>query len=568
MTTKYNKYFIASIILAFNSTVWASFDDAIDSADSVFFGNNIITMEDDDSPVDAIAIKGSKIIFSGKRAQAKAYISKSTIIVELGDKALLPGFIDAHGHFTGTARFINFANLSSPPVGTVQNIDDLISQLKGFVAAQTQTPSWIIGYGYDESLLAEKRHPTRADLDKVSSEIPITIIHVSHHFTSVNSRALQTLNINAESKDPKGGVIRRIAGSKQPNGVLEETAAYPAYYPLSKISPDEFEQALRKSADYYASFGITTAQDGAASSNDINFLRTISANKRLPIDISLYQRIATPKQITAARTEQDYRNGIKVAGAKFSLDGSPQGRTAWLTKPYLKNGTNHALDYIAYPTIDPDFYQSAIKTLLKNKVQFITHANGDAAIDLMLNSLELAVKESASTDHRSVIIHAQLMREDQIKQAKTLDAIPSFFSAHPFFWGDWHRLNFGDKRAQNISPLAWAEKTDLRFTIHNDSPIVPPNMMRLLWVSTNRLTRSGKVLGPEQRVSVETALRAITIDAAYQNFEEDTKGSLRAGKQADMVILSENPLNVDKTQLHKLTVLKTIARGKIIFSAP
>lgn len=534
-------------------------------ADRVFLGDNIITMDDNLKDVNAIAIKGRKIIFSGQRDQAKHYISDSTDVVELGEKALLPGFIDAHGHFTGTARYIDFANLSPPPVGSVKSIDDLVKQLQDYAAHQSQDSNLIVGYGYDESLLAEQRHPTRADLDKISTETPIIIIHVSHHLASLNSAALKKLNIHATTPDPKGGIIRREAGSQEPNGVLEEKAAYPAFYAANTLSPEQYEKVLRKSAHYYASFGITTAQDGASNVNDIALLRKISAAKPLPIDITMYQFASTPEHLETAVSERGYQNGVKVAGVKFLIDGSPQGRTAWLTKPYLKNGTDHANDYVAYPTVDLGFYTSAVNTLLQKNVQMISHANGDAAIDFMLETLETAVAETGTTDHRAVIIHAQLMRKDQVDRAKTLNAIPSFFSAHPFFWGDWHRLNFGDARAETISPLAWAEKANLRFTIHNDSPVVPPNMMRLIWVSTNRLARSGRVLGAEQRVSVKTALRAMTLDAAFQNFEQDSKGSLSVGKQADMVILDRNPLTVSSADLNTLSVLETIARGNTVF---
>ena len=567
MTIKNKLPLIATLILTLGIAACDADKPAEVAADKIYFGDNIVTMDDGNEDVNAVAIKGNTIIFSGKRDKAKAFTDQNTELVELGDKALLPGFIDAHGHFTGTARYIDFANLSPPPVGSVKSIDDLVKQLQTFVASQEQNPEWIVGYGYDESLLKEQRHPTRADLDKISTELPVIVIHVSHHLASLNSAALKALNITAESPDPKGGIIRRLAGSTEPDGVLEEKAAYPAFYAANKFSPEQYEKLLRKSANYYASFGITTVQDGASNPNDIVLLRKIAAAKPLPIDLSMYEYVSTAEQVEGAITENNYHNGIKVSGVKFLIDGSPQGRTAWLTKPYLKNGTEQAADYIAYPSIDADFYKSSVSTLIKNKVQMISHANGDAAIDLMLEALEEATTGSDNDDHRAVIIHAQLMREDQIARAKSLNAIPSFFSAHPFFWGDWHRLNFGDARAENISPMAWAEKAGLRFTIHNDSPVVPPNMMRLLWVSTNRLARSGQVLGADQRVSVKTALRAMTIDAAYQNYEQDSKGSLSVGKQADMVILDQNPLKIDKADLADLSILETIARGKTVFKA-
>lgn len=545
-------------------------DDNKVTADVIFVGKHIVTMDAENETAQAVAIKGENIIFVGNETAAQAYAGPETRMVELGKRALLPGFIDAHGHFTSTARFINFANLSPRPVGKVADIPTLIQALQDYADQQEQAPDWIVGYGYDDSLLAEKRHPTRDDLDQVSSRIPITIIHVSYHFAVVNSAALKVLKITAQTPDPKGGVIRRQKDSQVPNGVLEETATHPAFYPLSKISPEQFEQVLRKVANYYASYGITTAQDGAGSQQDLDFLRSVASKEQLPIDLNIYQGISATASVNIAEftAENTYTNGIKLAGAKFFLDGSPQGRTAWLTQPYVANKNFPQENYVAYTTTDKMFYQDAIQTLFANNIQAISHANGDAAIDLMLDSLEKATRNQPESDHRFVIIHAQLMRQDQIKRAKALNAIPSFFSAHPFFWGDWHRLNFGDDRASNISPTRWAENAGMRFTIHNDAPVVPPDMMRLLWITTNRETRSGHILGDHQRLSVSEALRAMTINAAYQNFEENQKGSIRSGKQADLVILDKNPLLADIKKLNEIKVLETIARGKTIYIAP
>lgn len=300
----------------------------------------------------------------------------------------------------------------------------------------------------------------------------------------------------------------------------------------------------------------------------MSFLRSVAGKKQLPIDIVLYQHISPSTNIAEFAADHGYREGIKLAGAKFILDGSPQGRTAWLTKPYMTNKYFSQKNYLAYSTLDKHFYQNVAPVLLDKNIQILSHANGDAAIDLMLDSLEKAIRTRPGIDHRSVIVHAQLMRQDQIKRAKNLNVIPSFFSAHPFFWGDWHVLHFGHGRAIHISPTRWAEDAGLLFTIHNDAPVVPPNIMRLLWVTVNRKTRTGYVLGNDQRLGVLEALRAITIHAAYQCFEEDSKGSIRQGKRADLVILDQNPLLIAVNRLHQIGVVETIARGKTVYRAP
>ena len=193
-------------------------------------------------------------------------------------------------------------------------------------------------------------------------------------------------------------------------------------------------------------------------------------------------------------------------------------------------------------------------------------ANGDAAADLFVNALNRSIDTSNIPDHRTVMIHAQTVREDQLDIMAEMKAIPSFFSAHTFYWGDWHRDSvFGVERASRISPTQSSLDKGIVFTVHNDSPVVPPDMIRLLWATTNRLTRSGQVLGQEQRIPTLNAIKAVTINAAYQYFEEDRKGTIDVGKQADFVILSKNPLTIPTTELLDIKVERTIARGKTIF---
>jgi len=539
-------------------------------ANLVILGDNIVTMDKAMASAGGVAVRGETIALVGARDKVLALAGPDTRVEELGDRALIPGLIDTHGHFPFTARLSSAANLSSPPVGTAETVDDIVELLKKHIADHDlPAGAFVFGYGYDDSLLAAKSHPTRDDLDRASTDHPIGIMHVSGHLAVANSLALAGAGITAESEDPDGGVIRRRDGSREPNGVLEETAAFPVYAPMMMAGPGDFGPTMKKAAIYYASFGITTAQDGAANPDDVASMKALAAAEPLAIDIAAFPRVNeySLPAIEQLRVETDYTGGFRVAGAKVSLDGSPQGRTAWLTEPYLQGPPGAAADYVAYGTIDPEHYKAAAAILVENGVPILAHANGDAAIDLMIDGVASAVQGKALPDHRSVIIHAQLMREDQLDRAKELGIVPSFFSAHPFFWGDWHRLSFGDDRALNISPVRWAIERDVPFTIHNDAPVIPPDMMRLLWSTVNRKTRSGFVLGEHQRATVYEALYAMTQAAAWQYFEEDRKGSITAGKQADLVILDRNPLDVDPDTLKDIAILETIARGRTVYSA-
>ena len=316
----------------------------------------------------------------------------------------------------------------------------------------------------------------------------------------------------------------------------------------------------------YLSYGTTTIQDGGTQANTVAALRAAADREPFDADVAAFAAARTLGDAERAAYESDYSGRFRVAGVKFLLDGSPQGRTAWLTEPYTEGPPGAPADYRAYPVLEPEVYKPAAAHLIRRGVPIIVHANGDAAIDLMLDGVDEAVAGlDALPDHRSVVIHAQLMRADQLDRAAALGAVPSFFAAHSFFWGDWHLRSFGEARGSNVSPARWAIERGVRFTIHNDAPVVPPDIMRLVSIAVNRRTRSDHLLGPEQRLTVEEALHAVTLGAAYQYFEEDTKGSITAGKQADLIVLERNPLETDPADLEHVRVLETFSRGRSVY---
>lgn len=539
--------------------------DSID-ADFAFFGDNILTFANQPSAANFVAVKGENIVFVGLR---KDWRGSAARVVPLGNQALLPGFIDAHGHISFHARVASLANVASPPVGPAEDIPGLLQELKNYADSKKLTKGeWIIGMGYDDSLLAEQRHPTRDDLDEVSNTHPIMLMHVSGHLAAVNSKALAIAQLNAESKNPAGGVIRRYPGTTTPNGVLEESATY-AVRKYMAASSEPFEEIHRGVLDY-ARYGITTAQDGAASPQVVQLLQASAAYRKFPIDVVAYQ-IANERYLNepdlALPELAPYKNGFRVGGVKMVLDGSPQGKTAYLTQPYEVQPHGQHADYRGYPIMPAASVDALFDKFISADIPFLAHANGDAAADLFIQALAKSLAEKKTKDHRSVMIHAQTVRDDQLDSMAAMNVIPSFFSAHTFYWGDWHRDSvLGLERGSRISPTASSLAKGITFTVHNDAPIVPPDVMRLLWATTNRLTRSGQVLGLNEQISVQEALKAVTLNAAYQYFEEDRKGSIEVGKQADFVVLSANPLNVAKEDLLNIEVLQTISRGRTVFS--
>ena len=557
--------FIVSLVVLIFS--WVAWDDQ--SADIIFIGDHIITVDSTAVNVTAVAVAGQNIVATGSAEEVLKLKKSSTRIVELGNNALVPGFIDAHGHMTGVAKLTEIINLASPPVGRVENIDDIVALIESKIDTQKLVPgTWVLGFGYDDSLLEEKRHPNRDDLDRVSSDHPVLLTHVSGHLATVNSAALRQQKIDQNTENPPGGVIRRRPGSREPNGVLEETAM--GLFSRNLMAPmkdDKFEHLVRQAVQRYTSYGITTIQDGGTNMADIERLRAAANRKPYAADVVVFpwSNSFDDNQLAAIEAEPSYTNGLRLGGVKFGLDGSPQGRTAFLSQPYNEGPPGAAPDYRAYPTYPAEKLNPKIARLLERGTPTLVHANGDAAIDMLLDGVTAAFDNKELSDHRTVIIHAQLMRKDQLERTKKLGLVPSYYSAHPFFWGDWHRRSFGEERAAFISPAAETARMQIPFTIHNDAPIVPPDMMRLMWVAVNRKTRSDFVLGPDQRLTPMQALHAITLGAAYQYFEENKKGSITPGKQADLVILERNPLLANPDTLKDISIIETFARGQSVF---
>ena len=534
----------------------------------VYFNGDIITMKGN-SPVyaEALVVKNKKIQFVGSSEEAMKIAGNNHQMINLEGKTLLPGFIDGHAHFASFSAQAIGAKILPPPDAGAKDIATLISILKTWNTPENRAlTGWIFGMGFDDSVLKEKRFPTKHDLDQVSTEFPIMIIHISGHFAVVNSKALELLMITSETKNPEGGIIRRENGN-EPNGVLEELAAIPymlkVLNPTSKEAADHFFEAGQEMA---LSFGYTTAQEGRAMENHEMLVNASKAGK-LKLDVVSYvDYLFVDKYMGSKWNSRSYDNNYRIGGMKLTLDGSPQGRTAWRTLPYLLPPDGAKEGYLGYPAIPNDSSVIAIyEKGFKNNWQIQTHANGDAAMDQMIRTMKPIAAKYGNTNRRNVLIHGQYVREDQLDSFKDLDVIASLFPLHTFYWGDWHKEIIGDSLGNTISPTRTALNKGLKITIHTDAPVALPNLMRMVGISVDRKSRSGKVIGEHEKLTPYEALQSITSWSAYQHFEEDQKGTLQEGKLADMVILDKNPLKISPTEIKEIVVLETIKEGVSVY---
>jgi predicted amidohydrolase YtcJ len=535
------------------------------AADEVFINGIVIPMTGPTVRAQALAVRAGRIIAVGDDGAIGKLADRHTKVVDLAGRTLLPGFIDAHGHITMLAQAFNFVQLAPPPVGVVTDITSLQAALR----EKRDGTGWLIAQGYDDAQLAERRHPTRQELDAVSTDRPIVVTHISGHVAVLNTRALDMLGMLHPAGDPPGGHIRLEADGKTAAGLIEERAMFAVFGKLPVPTMETEIAHLVAAQAVYAHYGITTAQDGATLPDRWHVLAEAASRGALTLDIHALPLISvTWPGIEDLPWGQPYRNHLRVAGVKIIADGSPQARTAWLSKPFFIVPPGHDEAYAGYRQMSDADFQALLTRAADHGWQVYVHVNGDAAIQQLIDCVRAV---DARRDHpmvRTIAIHAQTARTDQLHAMKALDIEPTFFASHTFYWGDWHReVVLGPERADRISPQREAFDIGLHPSIHNDAPIVPPDIIRLIWSAATRRTRSGDILGPAERVTNYEALEEVTANAAYELHEERDKGTLEPGKLADLVILDANPLAMDREKLLDLKVLGTVKAGAFIFGS-
>ncbi|MGI6679408.1 MAG: amidohydrolase [Dehalobacterium sp.] len=535
-------------------------------ATKVFTNGTIVTINETNQICTCLAIDGKHILKAGSDNEVKPYITSETEIIDLKGKTMLPGFYDSHGHFAMAGNLFAFTvSMFSPPIGDKINIAQCLEALREYIKNHPGDDP-VISWGFDNTLIAEKRHLTRYDLDQVATDRAILVLHPSGHLAYVNSYLLNQFGYTKDTPSPEGGVIQKDPRTGEPNGVLEETA-FLNVGGLSLISskPEQAMEAMEYISKQYAERGVTTASDGGlVDMKLINNYLEAAKNGALQIRVALNPFYEIMDEAYQIEPETDL---ITMAGVKFLQDGSLQGFTGYLSEPYYTPFDGDP-DYRGYPSRNREKFTEMVLKTYERGYQTVVHCNGDAAMDDYLYAIRVAQKTYPRADDRPVIIHAQTARKDQIKEMKELGAFPSFFALHTYYWGDRHKEIFlGPERGSNISPAKWALEEGVTFSSHCDTPVVPQTPLLSIWALVNRKSYAGNDVGPEQRIDTLNAIKSYTIHAAYQNFEENIKGSLETGKLADLVILSENPLECDADRINDIQVLETIVGGKTVFKA-
>lgn len=533
---------------------------------SIFTNGPILTMDGENSTVEAVGVTGERIVAVGGLEEVRTAMPKDAQLTDLAGRTMMPAFIDPHGHFPDSGFVENFrADLSAPPRGDCKTLKDVFARIKE-KAVQTPKGEWIMGAAFDETAIKERRMPTRDELDEISTDHPIWVIHSSGHCGVANSAALSNQNVYEDTPDPLGGRYFRDENGKL-NGYMEGLSAMGEMADTHfLIDKEKFASGFSTTREEYLSHGVTLAQNSWTALPLLELFRDFAEQQDPGIDLVLLPVSEDEPENSRSGIAATWPTSehITLGPRKLLTDGSFLMRTAYLTDPY-HTGKDGGDPDCGLPYMEREVLFSEVQKLHDLGFQIHTHCNGDAASDMYLDAIDTALQANPRQDHRHTIIHGQVMRQDQLKRCANLGVTVSFFPAHVFYWGDKHYSDFlGPERSQNISPAKWAEDAGVRFTIHNDAAVTPTRPLHLIHTAVNRKTLAGRVLGEHQRVSVMTALRAHTIDAAWQVFQESERGSIEIGKLADLVILSRNPLeNISSLDLIKVD--ETIRRGVCVW---
>lgn len=521
----------------------------------LFYGGKILTMAE---PLyaEAVLVENGMVMAVGTEERLRG-IAQNYEEVNLHGATMMPSFIDAHSHFFQVAT-----SMLQVSINGAKSVEEIASRISEYISENAIQPGqWVNVRDYDNNLMPDLKNPTLSQLDAFAPHNPLVIYHKSGHMGLMNSEALKRMSITADTPNPEGGRIEVVDGKL--TGYLEENAFIESIKKIPLPGPDELANAFVLAQKKYASYGITTVQDGMVVKEMLPMYQLLIQKNLLNLDVMLYPNLESYDAAVQMLHRMPPQPHVKVGGVKIFLDGSPQGRTAWMRQPYLGDDSG----YCGYGTLTDDVVTASFEQAAKLNAQLIGHCNGDMAAEQFLRCLEKAEKNCPQLKElRPVIIHGQLLGRDQLPRVRELGAMVSFFVAHVYHWGDVHLRNFGEERASHISPTRSALESNVPFTFHQDAPVIEPDMLETVWCAVNRQTRNGVHLGADEEISTFDALCAITINSAYQYFEEEFKGTIAAGKQADFVVLEQNPLEVEKSQLKDIQILETYKNGESIYT--
>jgi len=536
------------------------------SADVIFSGGTAITME---GPIEAqrmdLALGDGRILAMGDWGQLSDLEGPETSIIDVKNKTLMPGLIDSHNHMI---RFGENLQLVEVSPSKVDCLEDLLAKLKD-CAADTPPGKWVRAWGYDDTRLKEKRHPTRKDLDRVCPHHPVSVMRTCLHVMVVNSAALKMAGITSETPDPEGGEIGRDENG-QPNGLLFELGAMNLVNRLIPYpNPAHCAQSLRLASEVYVGEGLTMVTEAGAGWSG-------NPNEAAGFQLAWQSGDLTPR-VSMGLMEETYRilsesggtglftgfgnDHLWIGPAKFVADGGVGPRTAALTQPY------EGFDDCGFMCEDPKSLTKRMQQAHKAGFQLSVHAIGDRTIDAVLTAFESVLSRNPRP-HRHRIEHVTVCRPDFLPRIRKLGIIAVVQPVFLYYLGDSLVKNLGKERMRYIMPIKSMLENGIVVAGSSDRPVTEGNPWTAIWAAVHRTTINGKLINPGENLTVAEALQLYTRNGAYTNYAENRAGTLSPGKCADIIVLDENPLEIDPKRLKDIHVNRTFINGEEVYKAP
>lgn len=527
----------------------------------LFTNGTILTMDPNLPAAEAVGIIGEQIVAVGDRSSVEAALPAGARTYDLGGRTLIPGLNEAHNHMISFGQTLNQINCVYP---AVESIADIVAKVAER-AKNTPQGEWILGRGYDDNKLAERRHPNRHDLDRATTDHPVLIVNGSGHLSAVNSLALQRAGVTRNTEDPEGGHFVRDEHG-EPTGVLHETAQQPIRDQIPEPTVEDYVNALKNCNDAYVRAGITSSQDASSSHPDaIRAYQIAMARGGLKLRTSMMIRDNLLPYIEELGIQYGFGgNRLRVGPIKMFIDGSLIGRTAAVTQPFLEDPAD---DNLGLTMMSQERLNELVLQSHRLGYQIAIHAIGDRGIDMVLDAYEAALQQYPRDDHRHRVEHCGICRPDILDRIARLGVIPVSQPVFILEYGDGFIRHLGLERCQLTYPFRSFLERDIKLVFSSDCPVSDYWPFKSIQAAVSERTGSGQSYALEEAVSVEEALEMFTVAGAYATFEEDIKGKLKPGMLADFAVLDQDPREVDPLELADVSVSATMIGGEFVYEA-
>ncbi|MDA0745860.1 MAG: amidohydrolase [bacterium] len=520
----------------------------------VIVNGNVITVDEGYPQAEAVAIAGGRFVAVGSTEEIRALAEAETEVVDVGGKTVIPGLIDAHLHVLSSGiRHVMAVDCDLRSIGEIR--DALRERAK-----ITPAGEWVQGFKFDDTKTVESRFLNKADLDAVSTEHPVFVSHRAGHVYYVNSRAFERAGVDRNTPDPPGGKYERDPKTGELTGVVMERAAGIFRADMPVVQPEDRREGLRLICSMFNAAGLTSVHDAIVSTEDLETYQEGMVDGDLTLRVNTLVWYTHFEALRNAGIRRGFGNEmLRISGIKMIADGAIAGRTAWMSEPYEGSTDDYGIQVMSPEELEP-----LVEEVHRTGFQVCVHANGDAAIEMVLTAYEKAMAAYPRPDSRHRVEHCTLVTPSILKRMKKLDCIATPFCTYVYYHGEKMKY-YGEERLQRM--FAQRSFIDAGIVSTGATDYVPGPFEPLMGIQScvTRRDSTGKAWGENQKISVEEALKLYTLNGAYASFEEDIKGSITPGKLADLVVLGEDLTAVDPEGIKDISVEMTMVGGRVVY---